>query len=190
MGLYSKEGYGAVTMRAIAQQLGFSAPAIYNYFLSKEEIFSALQEIGMELMARRVLTPPTDDPLADLRSIFTLYYQFTKEQPEYFTLLYVDPSTPRVSEQFHALVQMGAETDRRLRRCVEAGVLPPDTPGKVAGILWGIVHGPAVLRQVQGMSPATDFDAVALVGLDLALAGIKAGLLPAEIQGDRIEHFC
>ena len=31
--LYAREGYGAVTMRAIANQLGFSAPAIYNYFL-------------------------------------------------------------------------------------------------------------------------------------------------------------
>ena len=71
--LYRHEGYGAVTMRAIAQQLGFSAPAIYNYFLSKEEIFVALQERGLQMMADLVLQPRTDDPLEDLRSIFVQY---------------------------------------------------------------------------------------------------------------------
>jgi len=41
------------------------------------------------------------------------------------------------------------------------------------------VHGPAVLRQVQAVSPSTDFDQVALAGLDLVIAAIKAGLVPA-----------
>src|SRR5688572_32521462 len=76
--LYRHEGYGAVTMRAIAQQLGFTAPAIYNYFLSKEEIFLALQARGLHMLADVVLTPATDDPLADLRAIFVRYYGFTK----------------------------------------------------------------------------------------------------------------
>src|SRR2546423_1605378 len=88
--LYRREGYGAVTMRAIAQQLGFSAPAIYNYFLSKEEIFLALQERGLQLLADAVVGPVTDDPLDDLRSMFVRYYHFTKTHREYFTLLYVD----------------------------------------------------------------------------------------------------
>src|SRR5438132_9967396 len=76
--LYRREGYGAVTMRAIAQQLGFSAPAIYNYFLSKDEIFLALQERGLQLLAQAVLSPVTDDALLDLRSMFVRYYEFTK----------------------------------------------------------------------------------------------------------------
>jgi len=176
MSLYAKEGYGLVTMRAIAQQLGFSAPAIYNYFISKEEIFSALQEIGIRLMAERVLQPETEDPLADLRAIFAHYYQFAKQQPEYFTLLYVDPSVPRVSGDLELLLRMGDVTAARVRRCVEAGIFPPGTSDAVAGLLWGAVHGPAVLRQVQAMSPETDLDVVALAGLDLALAGLRAGL--------------
>ena len=39
MSLYRHGGYGTVTMRAVAQQLKCTAPAIYHYFLSKEEIF-------------------------------------------------------------------------------------------------------------------------------------------------------
>lgn len=174
--LYRHEGYGAVTMRAIAQQLGFSAPAIYNYFLSKEEIFVALQERGLQLMAEVVLQPSTDDPLDDLRSIFVQYYKFSQSHPEYFTLLYVDPSTPHLNTKIEPLVRMTEETTARVRRCVDAGVVPRDVGGMLTGVLWAHVHGSAVLRQVQAMAPNSDFEALAMVGLDTTLAAVKAGL--------------
>src|SRR5262245_56389850 len=125
LSLYRHEGYGAVTMRAIAQQLGFSAPAIYNYILSKEEIFLVLQNRGLRMMADVVLTPPTDDPLEDLKAIFRHYYQFTKDHPDYFTLMYVDPSTPPIDLENEALKAMAGETDNRVRRCIDQGIFPP-----------------------------------------------------------------
>ena len=174
--LYRHEGYGAVTMRAIAQQLGFSAPAIYNYFLSKEEIFVALQERGLQLMAEVVLQPSTDDPLDDLRSIFVQYYKFSQSHPEYFTLLYVDPSTPHLNTQVEPLVRMSEETAVRLQRCVESGIVPRDLEGILGGVLWSQVHGAAVLRQVQAMAPNSDFEALAMSSLDTTIAAVKAGL--------------
>ena len=181
--LYKRDGYGAVTMRAIAQQLGFSAPAIYNYFLSKEEIFLALQERGIQMLADAVLTPPTDDPLDDLRQIFVRYYQFTKAHPEYFTLLYVDPSTPRLNFfETDALGALVKETITRVERCVERRILPPDAVNVAAGYLWSIVHGAAVLRQIQNAAPGQNFDTLALSGVELTLSAIRSGLLPQAIQ--------
>lgn len=175
--LYKREGYGAVTMRAIANQLGFSAPAIYNYFISKEEIFIALQEIGFRLMREAVIEPATDDALADLRSIFTNYYDFAKTQPEYFTLLYVDPSAPRVNQEFADLRAMSEATAVRVHRCINEGIFPEGTPPPVTALLWGSVHGPAVLRMVQAVAPGTDFDHAAKAGLDVMIAGIRAGFV-------------
>ena len=179
LSLYAAEGYGVVTMRGIANRLGFSAPAIYNYFLSKDEIFSTLQDIGLELLAEAVLTPETADPLADLRAIFTNYFEFSKRQPEYFALLFVDPAAPRVQHQTEALTRMMEATGWRWQRCVDGGAFPVGTAPEASGLFWAAVHGPAVLRRVQVMSPETDFDAQVMVGLDLAIAGIRAGLLPA-----------
>lgn len=178
LSLYAAEGYGAVTMRAIANRLGFSAPAIYNYFLSKEEIFATLQAIGLDLMAEVVLTPETEDPLADFRAIFTNYYGFCKTNPEYFSLLYVDPAAPHVMHDTPALVRMGDETDRRFRRCIESGAFADHTPAHVPGLFWALVHGLAVLRRVSAMPPEADFDPQVTVGLDLLVAGLKAGLVP------------
>jgi AcrR family transcriptional regulator len=174
--LYRHEGYGAVTMRAIAQQLGFSAPAIYNYFLSKEEIFVALQERGLQMMAEAVLTPPTGDALEDLRSIFLRYYRFTQTHPEYFTLLYVDPSTPHLDIEVEPLTRMAQETSARLQRCIEGGIIPLETGAMLPGLLWTQVHGAAVLRQVRAMAPNQDFEALAVAGLDTTIAAVRAGL--------------
>ncbi len=178
LSLYAAEGYGAVTMRAIANRLGFSAPAIYNYFISKEEIFATLQQIGFELMAAAVLTPETDDSLADFRAIFTRYYAFSKAQPEYFALLYVDPSAPHVPADSPPLLKMGQETNTRFNRCVAAGIFPADTAQGAPGLFWGFVHGIAVLRRVQAWADYEGFDPQVAAGLDLMVAGLKAGLLP------------
>ena len=176
--LYATEGYGAVTMRGIAQRLGFSAPAIYNYFLSKEEIFSTLQEIGLEIMADSVVKPDLDDPLANFRSIFTNYYGYSKAHPEYFALLYVDPSAPHVTHETPALVRMAEATSARFLTCVEKGVFPSGTPMHVPGLFWALVHGIAVLRRVSAMPPDSDLDSQVTVGLDLLIAGVHAGLIP------------
>lgn len=164
-------------MRAIAQQLGFSAPAIYNYFLSKEEIFVELQVRGLQMMADVVLQPRTDDALHDLRSIFVRYYTFSQGHPEYFTLLYVDPSTPPLNPEVEPLARMTSETGARLQRCIDEGIFPPAGGAMLPGLLWAQVHGAAVLRQVHAMAPRQDFETLAITGLDTIIASVRAGLL-------------
>ena len=180
LSLYAADGYGAVTMRGIANRMGFSAPAIYNYFLSKEEIFSTLQDIGLDLMAEVVLTPETADPLADFRAIFTNYYAFCKANPEYFALLFVDPAAPLVTQKAPALRRMSEETDRKFSRCLERGVFADYPPARVTGLFWALVHGLAVLRRVGAMEPEVDFAPQVTAGLDLLIAGLKAGLAPPD----------
>ena len=182
LSLYAAEGYGAVTMRAIANRLGFSAPAIYNYFLSKEEIFATLQGIGLELMARAVLAPASNDPLPDFLAIFRKYYEFSKAQPEYFSLLYVDPSAPQVTTDSPGLLHMMEETFRRFSRCVEHGVFPPGTTENAPGLFWALVHGLAVLRRVQAV-PAIDTEPQVEAGLRLLVESIRAGFLPPDSLG-------
>ena len=153
---------------------GFSAPAIYNYFLSKEEIFSTLQDIGLDLMAEVVLTPETADPLADFRAIFTNYYVFCKANPEYFALLFVDPAAPLVTQEAPALQRMAAETDRRFSRCLDSGLFVDHTTVRVTGLLWALVHGLAVLRRVGAIESEADFGPQVTAGLDLLIAGLRA----------------
>ena len=47
-------GYGALTMRAIAERAGMSAGTIYQYYAGKESVFSALVVRRMEAMRRAI----------------------------------------------------------------------------------------------------------------------------------------
>jgi len=42
--VFAQQGYHAVTMKDVASAAGYTAPSLYNYFGSKEEIFGALLE--------------------------------------------------------------------------------------------------------------------------------------------------
>ena len=48
--LFLNEGYANVSMRKIAEQIEYSPGAIYSYFTSKEDIFFALAEEGLQFV--------------------------------------------------------------------------------------------------------------------------------------------
>ena len=48
--LFLNEGYANVSMRKIAEQIEYSPGAIYSYFTSKEDIFFALAEEGLQVV--------------------------------------------------------------------------------------------------------------------------------------------
>src|SRR5262249_35634383 len=119
--LYATGGYAAVTMRAIAEQLGFSAPSLYHHFVSKEEIFAALQERSAQMLLEAELQPAAVDPLEDLRLFYRRYYEFSKNHPDYFALLYVDQSAPSFDfregrEGSRAIETLGARSAARVER--------------------------------------------------------------------------
>jgi AcrR family transcriptional regulator len=49
--LFLDKGYHATTMSSIAESLGVSKPAIYQYFPGKEELYAAVAEHGREELA-------------------------------------------------------------------------------------------------------------------------------------------
>ena len=45
LSLFAEKGFGAVTMRQIADSLGVSTGTLYHYFPNKESIFAQLVEV-------------------------------------------------------------------------------------------------------------------------------------------------
>lgn len=181
-GLYTQGGYAGVTMRAIATQLGIRAPSLYHHFVSKEEIFLALQERTLQLLQSMMVQPATTDPIEDVRQWYWQYYEFSKVYPDYFALLYVDRSAPALdvamyqASPFRELRDVGQAMKRR---CVDAGLWPANTDiERASAILWSTVHGPAVLRAIHRRD-VLNFDLTAAESLDLTLEGIRTGLLAA-----------
>jgi AcrR family transcriptional regulator len=179
--LFVTHGYHEVSIRKIAERIEYSPAAIYSYFPSKDDIFFALAEEGFRLLFKYGETPlpQSDDPAERLRAMFLRYFQFSKEHPEYFALMFLDRSVPRISrdwERFGFVSEMKHDMIDRIRQAIDAGACPPDTqPQTVFRLLLTAVHGAAALNLCDRLAPGEDADVLARATIDTVLIGLQAG---------------
>jgi RND family efflux transporter MFP subunit len=178
--LFIADGYAQVSIRNIAAKVEYSPGAIYSYFPSKDEIFFALAEEGFrEIGERQFGGAPSDDPLDDVRAVAWRLYEFSKDQPQYFALVFLDRHVPRVSkeyERFSFISDMRRRALAQVERCIEDGVFPATTVADVAlRLLFAPVFGIAALRLSNRMQPDVDADALMRDAIETTLAGIRAG---------------
>ena len=103
--LFIADGYTQVSIRNIAAKVEYSPAAIYSYFPSKDEIFFALAEEGFrQIGGSQVSDTPSADPLDDVRATLWRLSEFSKEQPQYFALVFLDRHVPRVGREYRALL--------------------------------------------------------------------------------------
>lgn len=181
--LFIKEGYQNVSMRKIAERIEYSPAALYSYFPSKDDIFFALAEEGFRLLydERDAYTAlEALPPLERIRAIFLRFYQFSVDHPEYFGLMFVDRSVPRISreyERFSFAREIKAYLIEQVQQCITAGLLPPATPPTVAfRVLTTGVLGVAVLRLSDRLTPFENADELAQDVLDVTIAGLQSGV--------------
>jgi AcrR family transcriptional regulator len=158
--IIAQEGHAALSMRAIAQRIDYSAAGLYEYFDSKEEIIAAVCEQGhrrlTEYMRRADATLPADEYLLELG---LAYLDFAARNPDFFLLMFTSPATgpgggPDTPEAA-ALGDMHKDGSSfplllgAISRGIDEGIFRP-RPGygvlEMAFTAWGMVHGLAMLR--------------------------------------------
>src|SRR5689334_20395629 len=102
--LFVAEGYQNVSIRKIAEKIEYSPAAIYSYFPSKDDIFLALAEEGFHLLFASAGCERERNPgapaLECIRSAFLNVYDFSKAHPEYYSLMFLDRSVPRITQDW------------------------------------------------------------------------------------------
>lgn len=180
--LFVTEGYRNVSIRKVAEKVEYSPAALYSYFPSKDDLFFALAEEGFRKLfeftnEQRVFE---GDPLEWIREGFLRYYRFSRLHPQYFELMFVDRTVPRIGrdwERFAFVTQMIGEVCDVIKRAIDAGYFPKDLDAEVAfHILWAAIHGPATTALCERLAPDEDPDALARDTLEAAIAGLRAGV--------------
>ena len=178
--LFLAEGYANVSMRKIAEQIEYSPGAIYSYFTSKEDIFFALAEEGLQFLRAHCSSEvDAESPLGNVRAALWRFYTFSKEQPEYFSLIFVDGAVSRISrdwERFSFVRELRHDIEQHIQECIDEGVFPGvESAGSVFRILWTAMYGAAVFRLSHRLAPGEDADALAHDVLETTIAGLRAG---------------
>lgn len=177
--LFIKDGFEQVSIRKIAERVEYSPAAIYGYFPSKDDIFFALAEDGFRLMyGDQQSLDALDDlpPLECIRRLFWRFYVFSCEHPQYFSLMFVDRSVPRIGREYERL-QVAREGKQLLLKhiaaAVETGDLPPTTsPEAVAHVVSCGLIGVAAMR-LSDRTSRESADAIAQDLLAVMLAGLR-----------------
>jgi len=184
--LFVAEGFQNVSIRKIAERIEYSPAAIYGYFPSKDDIFFALAEEGFRLLGDPASVrddPALKDapPIERVRASFWRLYEFSREQPQYFALMFVERSVPRISREYErfAFAREGKQQIlEQLRACIDAGDLPPSVDPMIAmrALMVGVL-GVALVNLSERLLPGENADLLAADVLNLTLAGLRTGVV-------------
>ena len=166
----------AVSIRAVAQRVGVSAPSIYLHFADKQALIDAVCEEVFEALHLRLraASEGADNPFEALRAQGNAYVHFALENPEHYRLVMMTKHVPRDTSA-DRLIARGAFSYlvESVGRCVQEGVYSGD-PIELALGLWAAAHGVAALLVAKPYFPWPDRDAfidrtICMAGLGLAV---------------------
>ena len=179
--LFLVEGYANVSIRKIAERIEYSPAAIYSYYAGKDDIFLALANEGFHRLAAKVhAAMVSGEALENVRACWWAFYEFAKEEPEYFLLMFVDRSVPRITQEwegFEFLQQLLTNAVMAVQKAIDAGAFPATlNPNAAMHMLWASLIGPAVVGIRHRLASGEDYDALARDVLNATIAGLQSGV--------------
>jgi AcrR family transcriptional regulator len=159
--LLAEGGVQELDLRKVARRAGVSHAAPYRHFADKQALIAAINEEGFHLLAERIrstLREVSDEPIEQLLGVALAYVRFAKENPwlmrEMFSGLTIERET-------FASLHTASKTAYRLyteviRNGQESGQIVDGDPTALAGVLWSVLHGLAMLIIENQMRPYAD----------------------------------
>jgi AcrR family transcriptional regulator len=171
--LIAEEGVAALSLRKVAARVGIQAPSIYQHFDSKEALLGASRAAAMQALGHYLAASPHGrDARARLLATGMGYVAFAREQPRFFTLLFMESGGRRSLEE-------PPDADSPYVWLLQGvhhflGAEHPRAEWLAFGI-WSLVHGAAVLRQTH----LKDFDGPLDEGVHANLDALLDGWAPS-----------
>ncbi|MEU9132371.1 TetR/AcrR family transcriptional regulator [Kitasatospora sp. NPDC048540] len=152
--LAEAEGWGAVTTRRLSEAVEYSQPVLYSHFASRDAIVAAVAVEGFEELAAalRAARAGLSDPAEALRALAGVYLGFARERPALYAAMFVHETD----------LEFGTEDSPAPLKAAFgefAAVVGPlaaargGDPETFAEVLWGALHGLAVLAAGRRLRP-------------------------------------
>lgn len=161
LALLEDAGAAALDLRKVARKAGVSHAAPYRHFADKQALVAAINEEGFHRLAERIqstLRGAPSDTFEQLQAIARAYVQFARENPwlmrEMFSGLTVEREAfPDLSAASKAVFKFYLQV---VILGQQEGKIIDGDPGALAGVLWSLLHGVAMLTIENQMRPYTD----------------------------------
>ncbi len=152
--LFIHQGVDAVTMRAVANKIGYSATSIYLYFSDKEQLLRAVVDADVLKLAQALQsTLKISDPLERFLQFGKHYVQFALANPNHYRMMFMTqhpPCDPALSsiEQHNPEQDAYAQLIGVVNNACEAGIFKDELtdPVLIAQTIWAAMHGLCALQ--------------------------------------------
>ncbi len=157
-GLLLSKGLSATSINQIAKQAELGVGTIYFYYRSKEELFAALQQEGLELLSAKIneASKKGRNPGDKLKKTAMAYLRFSEENKDYFDIMNYFLASP---EEI-LTPDLKKEVDERVNGTLlfvqdliqdglSKGAFKEVDPRSYAIMLWGALHGLIQFKKMQ-----------------------------------------
>ena len=176
--MFVEEGYANVSMRKIAEKIGYSATTIYLYFKDKNDLLHQICEQTFARLAHNIkaIHGLSDNPLEKLRSGLREYIHFGLKHPSQYEIVFITPLPIEKEGGFEESNGRDAFDTMRsvISECVEANLLKSNDIELVSQTLWAGIHGVTSLLIQHSGFPFVERERLVDSVIDTLIAGIKA----------------
>ena len=156
----AREGWSAVTIRRLAEEIEYSQPVLYSHFENRDAIVAAVAVEGFQELATALweAAHPSADRRKALCDVAAAYLGFTDEHPALYDAMFTMPTGLRFAD---------ADTKPELKTAfaaLAAVVTPSGNDNDVATeTFWAALHGLAELERSGRIRQSARDERVALV---------------------------
>jgi len=146
-GLFLEHGYEALSMRQIAERIGYSATTIYRHYEDKDDLLFAIVQEGF-LRFGTQLTKAAQrgggEPLARLQALGHAYVEFGLRNPVYYQLMFMqrfDFLFESRAEEEAPMIDSFGVLQQAVEQAMGAGILRQGDPVTTSTVIWAVMHG-------------------------------------------------
>ncbi|MFF9427991.1 TetR/AcrR family transcriptional regulator [Streptomyces sp. NPDC014746] len=149
--LAEREGWGAVTIRRIATEIGYSAPVIYQHFPSKEAVLHTLLVRGNGELTHRMRAAVAGGPASRTPYLAAAaYLEFARSRPSLYQLISGAPGTGiDASTRRAAAADVITFTRQLIVEWAAATACEPPCTEDACDLLWATLHGLAGIGTIE-----------------------------------------
>jgi AcrR family transcriptional regulator len=148
--LFLAHGYTGLSMRLVAEKIGYTPTTIYLYFEDKDDLLFAVMDQAYDRFTTDLEAAyrATDDPLLRLRSLANAYIRFALHNQEAYQMIFMQ------RPDFLMKWKVGTKQPRAaslyilkevIEQAQQAGVIRAGDVDIQSDVFWAAVHGAASL---------------------------------------------
>lgn len=178
--IFLEQGYEGLSMRRVAERIGYSATTIYRHYEDKDDLLFAVVNEGFSEFARQLAEAAdgASNPLKRMEALWHAYVRFGQENPVYYQMMFMqraDLLFESQRKQTRPMIESFDVLQNAVRAAMDAGLLKRGDVDTYSRVIWSLVHGVTALA----LADPKRFTPGAIEKISrLALKMVSAGLKP------------